>query len=270
MHVLNQVQDVDIQISQPFHHIVILMHNLIIIQIFTGNRTIFRTDLCFRLFINSTVNCIQQTFCKVSTCSEELHFLTCLRGTHTAAYRIVIPPYRAHNIIILILYGACLNRDACGICLEAFRQMRGIQHRQIRLRCRSHIFQCMQETEVGFCNHMATIHTQTCQIQCSPYRVTGEQLVIRRNTCKFHHTELHRHMIDQLLCFTFGKNSCLQITFDINIQEGGNTSDTHCSTVLCLDGRKITEIQPLNCLLRGCSRSADIKAVKCSHRLHTL
>ena len=109
MHVLNQVQDVDIQISQPFHHVVILMHNLIIIQILACDRAIFRTNLCLRLFIDSTVDRIQQTFRKVCTCSEELHFLTGLCSTYTAAYRIVIAPYRTHNIIILILNRACFN-----------------------------------------------------------------------------------------------------------------------------------------------------------------
>ena len=41
----------------------------------------------------------------------------------------------------------------------------------------------------------------------------------------------------------------LEVSFNINIKECGNTSNTHCSTVLGLDRSKISKVQPLECLM---------------------
>ena len=67
----------------------------------------------------------------------------------------------------------------------------------------------MQETIVVLGNHMTTIHADTTNFQSSPYRVAGEQLVVRRNTSKLNHTELHGHMVDQLLSFLLGQGAFL-------------------------------------------------------------
>ncbi|MNL86026.1 hypothetical protein D3C87_2145590 [compost metagenome] len=38
MHVVNAVQGVDIELRQPFHHGVILFHDLVIIEVFRRDR----------------------------------------------------------------------------------------------------------------------------------------------------------------------------------------------------------------------------------------
>ena len=113
--------------------------------------------------------------------------------------------------------------------------MGGIEHRQVRLRRRPHIFQGMEETKTGLCHLGAPIHTDTTHIQGSPYRITGKQLVIGFNTGEFYHTKLHGHMIHQLLCFLLRQSAICQISLNINIQESRDTSHTHSCAVLCLD-----------------------------------
>ena len=42
MHVMDDVQGIDIHAGQPFHHILIFLHDLIIIQVLGGDGTVFR------------------------------------------------------------------------------------------------------------------------------------------------------------------------------------------------------------------------------------
>ena len=134
MHVMDHVQSSYIQMCQPVKHGVIFIHNFIIIQIFGCDRLIFRCYLISCLLIYTAVDRIQQTFCQVCSCSEELDLFTCLSSRYTAADRIVIAPYRTHNIIVLILDRACCNRDMCCIFFECLRQTFGIQNGQVRFR----------------------------------------------------------------------------------------------------------------------------------------
>ena len=56
---------------------------------------------------------------------------------------------------------------------------------------------------------MTAIYADTGKIDGSPYRISGEQLVVRLNTCKLDHTELHGHVIDQLLCLCLSQCAVL-------------------------------------------------------------
>ena len=77
-------------------------------------------------------------------------------------------------------------------------------------------------------------------------------------------------MVDQFLCLIFCEDSFFDITLNVNIQECGNTSDTHCCSVLCLDCCQISEIQPLNCFAGIFCRSGDIVSIDLSHLLHLI
>ena len=76
VHIVDNVQCIYIQTSQPLHHIVILSHYIIIIEVIACNRTILRTYLYLKSFVNTAVDSIKQALSKVSSCTEELHFLT--------------------------------------------------------------------------------------------------------------------------------------------------------------------------------------------------
>ena len=117
---------------------------------------------------------------------------------------------------------------------------------------------------------MASVHSDAGHLQCSPYRVSGEQFVVRRNSRELHHSELHYHVVDELLSLLLCQDAFLQISLDIDVKECGNTSDTHCSSVLCLDRCKVSEVQPLNSLFCVCRRLGDIIAVRLCHLFHSI
>ena len=75
-------------------------------------------------------------------------------------------------------------------------------------------------------------------------------------------------MVNELLSFFLCKSSVLKISFNIDIKECGDTSNTHCSTVLSLDRCKISEVQPLECFSCIFSRLGNIISVSFSHNFH--
>jgi len=107
----------------------------------------------------------------------------------------------------------------------------------------------MKETIVILGNHVASVNTNTCNLKSCPYRVTGEQLVVGLNSCKFNHTEFHYHVVNKLLCLFLSDHAILKVSFNIDIKECGDTSNTHCSTILGLNCCKISKVQPLECLM---------------------
>ena len=107
----------------------------------------------------------------------------------------------------------------------------------------------MQETIVILGDHMTSVNTDTTNLKSSPYRVSGEQLVVGLDSCEFNHTEFHYHVVNKLLSFLLSDNTVLKVSFNIDIKECGDTSNTHRSTILCLDCCKISKIQPLECFM---------------------
>ena len=77
-------------------------------------------------------------------------------------------------------------------------------------------------------------------------------------------------MVDELLSLLLCQDAFLQISLDINVKECRNTSYTHCSSILCLDRRKISEVQPLNSLFRICGRLGNIISIGLCHFLHSI
>ena len=77
-------------------------------------------------------------------------------------------------------------------------------------------------------------------------------------------------MVYKLLSFFFSKCTVLQISLNIDIKEGRNTSNTHCCTVLSFDCCQISEIQPLESFSCILCRLGNVIAVSFCHNLHTL
>ena len=140
MHVMDHVQSSNVQMSQPVHHNVVFLHNLIIVQILAGDRLIFRSNLLFCLLVFTAVDSVQKAFCKVCTSAEELDLLTGLGSRYTAADGVIIAPYRTHYIIIFILDRTCCNRNMSGIISECFWKTLRVKYGEVWLWSRSHIF----------------------------------------------------------------------------------------------------------------------------------
>ncbi|CCZ35846.1 uncharacterized protein BN747_01032 [Firmicutes bacterium CAG:646] len=264
MHIMNDVQSVYIYLSQPFHHLVKSFHYFIVIQVFRSDRTIFRSYLFLAHFIHTAVDRIQQTFCQICTCSKELHLFTNSHGRYAAGDRIIIPVSHTHQIIIFILYRRRLDRSLCTEAFEVFRQSCRPQYRQVWFRSSSQVTQGMQITERHLCYHRTSVDTHTSDRLRYPGRISGEQRIVFRCSCKFYQTQLHNEVIDKLLNLFLCKGSVLQVTLCINIQESRSTSQRHRCSVLLLDCCQISKIQPLNRFLYVRCRFGNIKSVNLS------
>ena len=75
MHIMDYIQGIDIQTRQPLHHVIILAHYIIIIQIISLDRTVLGTYLNLEALIHAAVDCVQQALGQIGACAEELHLL---------------------------------------------------------------------------------------------------------------------------------------------------------------------------------------------------
>ena len=270
VHIVNHIKCTYIEVSKPIHHSVILLDNLSIVKVFRSNRSVFRTYLYLCLLINTAVDSVKKTLSKVSTSAEELDFLTGFCCRYAAADWVIIAPYRTHNIIVLILNWACLNRDLRSVLLKALRKSWRIKNCEVWLRWRAHILKCVEETEVVLCNLWTAVDTDTCNFKSSPYRVTWEELVVAFDSCELNHTALHNKVVNKLLCLCLCKCTVLKVTLNINVEECRNSAYAHCSAVLSLDSCEVTKVEPLNSFFSVLSRLWNIKAVDCSHFFHAV
>ena len=148
VHVMDKVQCLHIDARKPVKHIIKAWHELFIGNHIGCNGAISRAYLLASATVDTAVNGIKHCLGKVGTRSEELHFLTCLRSTDTATYRIVITPNRSHHIVIFILNGTCCYRNLGCIVAETFRKSAAVEHREIGFGRWSHVFEGVKEAEI--------------------------------------------------------------------------------------------------------------------------
>src|SRR5699024_10124820 len=264
MHVVDDVQCIDIYLCKPFHHVTEFALYFIVIQIFGCDRTVLRSHLILGNFVHTTVDCVKQTFCKVCAGSEELHFLTYAHRGYAACDCVVITMCHSHQVIVLILDGRRLDGCLRTETLEVFRKSCGPQYGQVRFRCCSKVLQCMKVTVGHLCNHRTSVDSHTSDRLCYPCRVSGEQCIVFRCSRKFYKTQLHNEVVDEFLNLLLCECAVCKVTLSIDIEECGSTSKGHCRTVLLLDCSKVSEIQPLNRFLYIFSRSGNVKSVDLS------
>ena len=250
------------------------MHHFVVVQHVAGNRSEFRTNLHAGhetgFFILAAVDSVEESLGEVCTSTEELHFLTGLRCRHAAANAVVVTPNRAHHVVVFILDRAGRHRNEGGVFLEVFREALGVENGEVGFRRRAHVFEGVQETEVVLGDHRAAILAHTADFEGGPHRVAAEELVVRFDTCELDHAELHDHVVHEFLGFAFSERAVLEVTFDIDVEEGRNAADAHGGTVLRLDGREVAEVEPLEGFAGVRCRLRNVETVASSHHLHSL
>ena len=133
VHVVDEVQCLDINSSKPLHHIHEARHELFVCQNVAFYWTVSRTALLASLRVYTTADSISETLSEVGTSTEELHLLTSLSSRNAAADAVVVAPDRTHHVVVLILNRACLNANPSSETLEVFRQTLAIEHGEVWL-----------------------------------------------------------------------------------------------------------------------------------------
>ena len=80
MHVVDDVERVAVNACQPLHHLIELLHNLFVVEVFAGNGREEGRNLLAVHFVDATVDGIEQALRQVGTRAEELHLLTDAHG----------------------------------------------------------------------------------------------------------------------------------------------------------------------------------------------
>ena len=129
VHIMNDLQSIDIYFRQPAHHLFVFLHYFVVIEVFAGDRLESRSHLYARTFVTSSIDRVQQTFSQVGTCTEILHLLTDLHRRHTAGNTIIISIIRTHQVVVLILDSGSIDRN---LRTETFPVFRSIVEPQYR------------------------------------------------------------------------------------------------------------------------------------------
>ena len=109
VHIVDKVKGIDIKAGKPVHHHLKSSNDLVIIKVIRCYPLVGRSHLLTVFGVNASVEGIEQALCKVCTGAEELHLLAGLSCRNTAADGIIVSPYGLHNVVVLILHGACGN-----------------------------------------------------------------------------------------------------------------------------------------------------------------
>ena len=145
MHIVNQIEDIHINARQPVQHLIVFMHDFLIIEVFGCDRRIRRTNLHRAsvfgsvFLVSASVDGIEKAFGKIGTGAE----LACLGGGDAAADAVVVPPDRTHDIVVFILDRGCVDGDFGSIFLKCLWQAGRVKDGQVWFWGRSHIFQRM-------------------------------------------------------------------------------------------------------------------------------
>lgn len=270
VHVVDQVERVHVQVSEPIHVEFKLVDDFIVVEVFASDRRIFRANLrtLHEAFILTAVDGVEERLGEVCTSAEELHFLTGLSCRNAAADAVVVAPDRAHRVIVFVLDGAGLHGDFCSELLEACREAGTVEDCEVRFRSRSHVHERVQEAVVVLGHLMATVLAEASDFERSPHRVTAEEFVVACDTGELDHAKLHHEMVDDFLSFGFVDDAVLQVTGHVNIDECRNAANAHGGTVLRLDGSEVTEVEPLHGFACVRCRLGNVVAVNLGHDLH--
>ena len=180
MHVVDDVQCVDVELTEPCAGLIKTRHYFIVVEVLGCDRISHRADLIAGLLITSAVDRIEQALRKVRASAEELHLLTDTHRGNAACDRIIVTELYTHQLIALILDGRSVDGDFRAVLLKVFRKIRAPEDRHVRLRRRSDILQCVQETVAHLRDHVTSVEADAADRLGDPCRVAGEKLIVSR------------------------------------------------------------------------------------------
>ena len=270
VHVVDDVEGIDINAGQPLHHIHILLHDLIIVEVLGGDGTVLRADLMAVHLIHAAVDGVQQALGQVGAGAEELHLLADTHGGYAAGNAVVIAVNGTHDVIVLVLDGRVLDGDLGTVLLPVLGQVVAPQYGQVGLGGSAEVIQGVQITVAHLGDHVTAVGAHAAQALGDPGGIAGEDVVVIGGTGELDQTQLHYEVVNELLDLLLGEYAVAQVTLGIDIEEGGGAAKAHGGAVLLLHGGKIGKIDGLDGFLDVGGGLGDIAAVDAGHRLELL
>ena len=85
------------------------------------------------------------------------------------------------------------------------------------------------------------------------------------DTCETNHAQFHNEMVYEFLDLFLCVCAVAKVSFRIDIEECGVTTNGHSSTVLLFNSTKIAEVNPLHSFTNILSWFGNIIAIGCCH-----
>ena len=137
----------------------------------------------------------------------------------------------------------------------------GPQDRQVRLGRRTQVVQGLQEPERGPRDQGPAVVAHAADRLGHPRRVAGEQRVVLGGAQEAHHAQLDDEVVDELLGGGLGQGAGVDVALQEHVEEGRDPAQAHGRAVLLLDGTQVGHVEPLDRLLRGDRRAAQVQVV---------
>ena len=126
----------------------------------------------------------------------------------------------------------------------------------------------MEITEGVFRNQRCSLYAHTSDGFRYPGRIASKEFVVFGGSQMAHQAQLNDKLIDQFLGFFFRQRPPLQIALDIDIQEGGRSSQRSGRSVVLLNTGQVSQVHKLYGLTSVGRRLAQVDSILCSHGLN--
>ena len=261
VHVVDDVQRVNVSFGEPVLHLVVQGHHFIIVENFFRVAGGGRGHLFALEFIHAAVQGVEKALGEVGARSEELHLLADAHGGHAACDAVVVAPVRAHQVVVLVLDGGRFNGNLGAEAFEGFRQVPGPQNGQVRFRSRPQVVQGLQHAEGTAGDEGAPVLSHAADGFRHPGGVSGEQVIVIRRADETDDAQLHHELVDDFLNFLFRDEPLFQVAGEINVEESGNAAQGHGRSVLFLHGGQVAQVRPLHGFAGVCGGASEVAAV---------
>ena len=265
VHIVYDLECIDIDLREPAHHLLELVHHVVIFKIIACHRGICRGNLLAANLVAAAVDGVEQALGEVRAGTEELHLLPYAHRGDAAGYAVVVAIFNAHEVVVLVLDCAGLYGYLRAVALPGLRQTLRPEDGKVRLRGRSEVLEGVEHAEAGLCHEGASVYAHTAFGCGHPYRVAGEEVVVLRSPEEADDAELDHHLVNEFLRLLLGQHPFLEVSFNEYVEEGADAAYGHCGAVLVLDCGEVGEVDELHRLTGVLRRPGHVETVGCAH-----
>ena len=134
MHVVDDVERVDIHAGKPLDHVLVLGHHVVEVQGVALDRAELRADLLLGDLVHAAVERVEEALGQVGAGAKELHLLAHAHGGHAAGDGVVVTVVHAHDVVVLVLDGRGGDGGLGAELLEGRGQLGGPRDGEVGLR----------------------------------------------------------------------------------------------------------------------------------------
>lgn len=252
VYVVDDVQCGDVLFSQLVYEVIYVIYYFVEVQDVVFDWFRFWINLYFQFFIYVVVDSVQYGFCEVSVSVEELYLFINNYWVYVVCDSVVVVvEVWMYQVIVFILQRRGIDGYFSGEFFEVQWQFFRLQDSNVWFWRWFYGIQGVQEVEVVFGYQSMVVNVYIVDGFCCLNWVVGEQFIIFWGMQEVNYMQFYDQVVNYFLCVLFGDFICLQVMFDVDIQEVGGMIEGYCCVVLRFYGSQVIEVGLLNCFLSG-------------------